>query len=260
MFRATRRGRVTALAWAAGGTLVCMALSAALALALFGGASGAVFGRALVLALVVPVLTVAPLLYMLSTTRRALTLARHRLAALAARDDLTHCLKRDAFAASVDAWLSERDASGSAPSGAMLVIDADHFNRIQEQFGHHEGDVALKLIAAAIRSVLRGEDRIGRTGKEQFCVFLPGASADQAEKIAERIRRTILDISFAPGGDSCRLTVSVGCAAFDDSVRFDALFQQADAQLFEAKSRGRNRVARSPGAETLAAPHAATLH
>jgi len=91
--------------------------------------------------------------------------------------------------------------------------------------------------------MLRAPDLVGRLGGEEFGVFLPGASPDQAELVAERIRKTVASAELAPAGTPHKLSVSVGGAIFAHSVPFAELFRFADQQLYAAKQNGRNRVA-----------------
>lgn len=122
------------------------------------------------------------------------------------------------------------------------MIDADHFKKINDRFGHYEGDVALKVIAQAIRSTVRRTDLVGRLGGEEFGVFLPGASQSGARMVAERIRQNDSRAAFRPASKAWQLSVSVGCAAFERRIGFSVLFRIADERLYEAKSAGRNRV------------------
>jgi len=94
--------------------------------------------------------------------------------------------------------------------------------------------------------MLRAPDLVGRLGGEEFGVFLPGATTEQAEHVAERIRQTVNDAEFMPAGAPHLLSVSVGGAVFENELPFAELFRLADQQLYAAKQAGRNRVAIAP--------------
>jgi diguanylate cyclase (GGDEF)-like protein len=164
-------------------------------------------------------------------------------------------MNRAAFSTLVDAYLTDIRSAESQARGALLVIDADDFKSVNDRFGHDRGDEALVTIAGAIKSMLRGADLVGRLGGEEFGVFLPGATHDQAETVAERIRRSVNDAPFEPEGARHPLSVSVGGAVFEHTLPFADLFRQADRQLYAAKQRGRNRVSIAPISDvgTLAA-------
>ena len=87
-----------------------------------------------------------------------------------------------------------------------------------------------------IRASVRSGDLVGRLGGEEFGVFLPGARKENAEDIAERVRKVIADTLFEPGGKRCLLTVSVGGVVFEDQLIFDELFEAAEQELVSAKT------------------------
>jgi diguanylate cyclase len=227
--------------WTVFGTLGCVAVSLIVTVALFRNAGTEVLDLALIEATVVPILLAAPLFFYLTLKLRELAVVNHKLVVAASTDALTACLNRGAFSSRVNAVLA-REIARRRSMGALLVIDADHFKSVNDRFGHAEGDEALRMIVAAIQPCLRSDDMLGRLGGEEFAVFLPGASPVSAADIAERIRRSVAEAPFQPGGMSHRLTVSVGGAVFDRPVVFEELFRVADLHLYEAKGAGRNRV------------------
>jgi diguanylate cyclase (GGDEF)-like protein len=230
--------------WTVFGTLGCTAVAVLMNLMLFGALGGTALSRAMVSGVLIPILLAGPLFFYLTLKLRELAIANHKLAELASTDSLTACLNRRAFASHIDAWLADPTAAAAWRSaGALLVIDADHFKKINDRFGHDQGDEALKLIAGSIRSVLRAGDLAGRLGGEEFAVFLPGATPENAAEVAERIRAVIEKARFEPNGCRCRLSVSVGVASFEEqSPSFSELFRLADERLYEAKNAGRNRI------------------
>lgn len=190
---------------------------------------------------VIPAVIAPPFFYFLLTKVRQLAIARHRLEIVASTDSLTSCLNRAAFSTLVEAYLAkfENTARGL---GAMLVVDLDHFKRVNDKFGHAAGDEALKAVTAAIRSALREVDLIGRIGGEEFCVFLPGARPDHCAQIAERIRSSVEQVDFKASEEKWPMSVSIGGATFSGTTTFSELFRSADRRLYEAKRAGRNQV------------------
>lgn len=214
--------------------------------------------------ILLPIILAVPLLGFTMSKLRELAIAHHKLQIVAATDSLTDCLNRGAFTALVDAYLSKVAAVGTPPAprgGALLVIDADHFKGINDRFGHDRGDEALRLIAAGLRDGLRDVDLVGRMGGEEFAVFLPGCDDLAGQAVAERIRRAVNAIQFAPGSTATPLSVSIGGASFTGTISFSELYRQADSRLYAAKRQGRNRVHFSPAPLPHAPPAiAATMH
>lgn len=202
--------------------------------------------RSLLTDIIVPIALGVPLLLFFSIKLRELAIAHKRLTILASTDSLTQVMSRPAFSTLVDAYLSEVHADGTRQNGALLLIDADNFKAVNDTFGHQRGDEALVSIASAIKMTVRAPDLVGRLGGEEFGVFLPGATPVQAELVAERIRRSVLDHPLVVDDTFYKLSVSVGGAIFTGQLPFKELFRQADQQLYAAKSRGRNRVAMAP--------------
>ena len=130
-------------------------------------------------------------------------------------------------------------------SMGVLLIDIDHFKKVNDQFGHLSGDEVLKHLAARIAKILRNGDVVGRYGGEEFCVFLPNTNENDASVLAERIRAGIEANPFTESHSTIEVTVSVGIA---DSVRagyeFKGLVAAADSALYAAKKAGRNRAMR----------------
>ena len=138
--------------------------------------------------------------------------------------------------------------SGQSRPIAVLMIDADHFKSVNDQYGHASGDVALKLIADTLRTRIRAFDSLARYGGEEFVVVMPGSNADDATAAAERLRMAVEAIVFEPAPSvRHRLTVSVGvCCTSDEIDTSDQLLRTADKALYEAKRRGRNCVEYTP--------------
>jgi diguanylate cyclase (GGDEF)-like protein len=122
---------------------------------------------------------------------------------------------------------------------SLILLDIDHFKKVNDAYGHNVGDTVLVAIAETLMQTLRNIDIICRWGGEEFIVLLPTASLDQAGIIAEKIRKAILELSFEFGE---RVSVSLGVCEVQRGESMEAAIQRADTALYEAKNRGRNRV------------------
>ena len=138
---------------------------------------------------------------------------------------------------------------GATPASkvAVLMLDVDHFKSVNDRWGHPAGDMALRLIADMLRSRTRVFDSTARYGGEEFVVVMPGASMTDALTAAERLREAVSEIAFMPASSVVHgLTVSIGVAVKQaDGTRLgpQELIGLADQALYDAKKRGRNRVA-----------------
>lgn len=125
---------------------------------------------------------------------------------------------------------------------ALLLIDVDHFKRINDDCGHAAGDEALQLLAATLRRELRNEDLLGRLGGEEFVAVLPESDESEALASAERLRRGVEELDFSAGGRPVPLRISIGVATMRAGDDFAALLRRADAAMYAAKRAGRNCV------------------
>uniref|UniRef100_UPI0032215992 GGDEF domain-containing protein n=1 Tax=Ralstonia pseudosolanacearum TaxID=1310165 RepID=UPI0032215992 len=138
--------------------------------------------------------------------------------------------------------------SCAAPRPITMMIDVDHFKAYNDHYGHPDGDAALQAVARCIQANLRRPgDLAARYGGEEFCVVLPGSDLDSANVVAETIRRAILVLNIPHARSaSTALTVSIGAAsgtpASSGEPRAATLTKAADAQLYRAKTSGRNRT------------------
>jgi diguanylate cyclase len=226
--------------WTILGTLGCVVVAVAFNALMFADMGPEAQRRSLISAVLLPIVMGVPLFFFFSMRVRGLARTNFRLGQVARTDSLTACLNRGAFTAKVSALLTQQQARAA---GALLMIDADNFKSINDMFGHEAGDEALTIIARSIRAVLRGCDLVGRMGGEEFGVFLPGADEQATTAIAERIRRSVDQAEFMPGGIQRPLSVSIGGAVFIGKTSFSELFRIADQRLYGAKQAGRNRAA-----------------
>jgi len=127
---------------------------------------------------------------------------------------------------------------------SLLMMDIDHFKKINDQWGHPTGDEVLKSFAAECRSVMRENDRMGRFGGEEFVMLLPETSKIDAVLVAERIRKitTEMAVKSKSGSAQIHVTVSIGVATTTEDDDAESVIARADEAMYEAKDAGRNRV------------------
>ncbi len=223
------------------GTTACAAVAVAAAAILFQGQGDGTFLRGVIGAGVVASLVAAPLFALVANERRKFAALKSEVSRLSSVDSLTSCLNSGVFANLIDAFRGN-SAAGGRRQGALLVVEIDDFRAINAKFGHAWGDEVLKIVAGTIKASVRAGDLVGRIGGEEFGIFLPGTSRENAERVAERIRGSVSETILEPGGRKLPLSVSVGAVLFEDQLEFDDLFREADDRLSEAKARGRNRI------------------
>ncbi|MFV2062916.1 MAG: diguanylate cyclase [Chloroflexota bacterium] len=137
----------------------------------------------------------------------------------------------------------ERPRRRANDSLGILMIDIDHFKRLNDRYGHATGDRVLTAVAGAIAQGVRAEDTPARYGGEEFAVLLRRASAEQAIEVGERIRREVVGLHPASLGIDEPVTVSVGVAvAGSGQIAIPGLVERADKALYRAKRLGRDRV------------------
>jgi len=165
------------------------------------------------------------------------------LCELSSRDPLTGLANRRHFELTL---ASEVDRVARAGEPALvLMIDIDHFKRVNDAHGHQAGDIVLKAIAVALSECIRPMDTVARFGGEEFAMILPNCAPSYGQAVAERIRTHVGSNSIAIGnGEDVSVTVSIGGAFAPQWVRSSALLwvERADQQLYRAKSEGRNRA------------------
>jgi diguanylate cyclase (GGDEF)-like protein len=126
---------------------------------------------------------------------------------------------------------------------AMMIVDVDHFKRINDEFGHQAGDIALVETVKRIRDSLRSEDLVGRLGGEEFVSVMPNTDAASALAAAERMRAAFADAPMHLGERELLITVSIGVAVLDaQDQAYSHLLRRADRAMYAAKTAGRNKV------------------
>jgi diguanylate cyclase (GGDEF)-like protein len=238
--------RVVALSWLAipvitlssrfsiRGVIAGVAIASALVLAVgFGTSPHTVLSS--------PVLVIAPLALVLCVAVLSTPLMhsdiQHRSDAVI--DQLTGMLNRTALGARTHE-LSQQSVITGEPVG-VIIADLDHFKRVNDTRGHAVGDMVLKDVAYLLRKQLRAFDLAYRLGGEEFLILVPGSDLVRTAELADRLRAGIAADAV---GEGLAVTISLGVGASAQNERFDynAVFADADAALYRAKRKGRNRV------------------
>ncbi len=127
---------------------------------------------------------------------------------------------------------------------SIVMIDIDHFKKVNDTFGHTEGDKVLREISGLLKTSVRKKDTVARYGGEEFILILPEAGIEESFMIAERIRRLVENTPFEVGHARINLTVSSGISNFPShrARSKEELVKMADQALYDAKRGGRNQV------------------
>lgn len=165
---------------------------------------------------------------------QALELARHR----ADHDQLTGLLNRGELLARGEMLAAIRE--GTRPSLAVLMIDVDHFKRINDTLGHLVGDAVLAHLAERCQQALRASDLLGRFGGDEFIAILVGADPARAAEVGNRLVRLVDSEPVPTVRGPIAVTASVGVAVMRPVEALDAAIQRADNAMYEAKERGRD--------------------
>jgi diguanylate cyclase (GGDEF)-like protein len=184
---------------------------------------------------------------MLSLQRENLDLVvkNRMLSEVSSRDSLTGLYNRWFVIEKIDSEINRSLRHGSPMS--LLMLDIDHFKRVNDTWGHGAGDQVLQAIGKLLRDSCRVYDVPGRYGGEEFCIVLPETKPDNTGIVAERIRSRLEATSLPCGDTSIVVTASIGIAGMDTPetsalLSPAALIDRADRALYSAKNRGRNRV------------------
>ncbi len=153
---------------------------------------------------------------------------------LVARDRLTDVATRDYF--------YSRMAEAPDSFGVSLMVDIDHFKRVNDTHGHIAGDAVIRRVAKVLQDMVGADDLVCRFGGEEFVIFLHRADITAAQGMAERLRRRVAKTVVSHLDVPLTVTVSIGGSLQAKCAEIDAAIHQADEALYQAKSMGRNRV------------------
>lgn len=173
----------------------------------------------------------------LKSLNAKLTDSQRKLEQLSETDPLTKVFNRlkmdEVFAKKI------KDCQRYHSALSVIMLDIDHFKKINDQFGHVAGDRVLQKIAQVSKANLRSNDFLGRWGGEEFLVICPSTNLDEAALVAEKLRATLVNTEFDPIE---RVTGSFGVAQWRDDESQEAIISRADEALYRSKNDGRNRV------------------
>lgn len=167
------------------------------------------------------------------------------LAEISSRDSLTGLFNRWYVLDKIEVEMNRALRYGTSMS--LLLLDIDHFKKVNDSFGHSTGDVVLQKVGSVLKESCRVYDVPGRYGGEEFCLMLPQTGLESTITVAERIRRRVEEDALRLGEGTVRVTTSIGVAGLDNRpeeglVTPASLIDRADRALYTAKSRGRNRI------------------
>jgi diguanylate cyclase (GGDEF)-like protein len=162
---------------------------------------------------------------------------------LATRDSLTGLLNRRALYEYAEKEINRTNREQKLLS--MIMMDIDHFKDINDNFGHLIGDRAVCMVSDTISRKKRQYDLLGRWGGDEFLLILPSTDAEEAVRVAERLRMEISKISLLVNRDDpihLKASFGIACMRPNHFLTFDELLQQADHALYQAKRQGRDRI------------------
>ena len=175
--------------------------------------------------------------YSTETYKRESFAASRELLALSITDPLTGIYNRAKCDEEINKWINLSQRYGNALS--LIILDIDNFKSINDEHGHLVGDSVLKTIVVIIKKSIRNTDVFARWGGDEFVILLPNTDLRQAEKMAERMKTSICNSFFEP---AINITCSFGVATYEKDDTRQSFLQKADNLLFQAKTRGKNRV------------------
>lgn len=189
----------------------------------------------------IPALVAPPIIYLTMLLLYELDVAERRLQKLSITDDLTDAFNRRFLLHALDMGFAHSRRYGGELS--LLMIDIDHFKRVNDRYGHQVGDLALIETVRRIASCLRDVDVLARYGGEEFVAMLPNTAAEGAYTLAERVRKAVGESPLHLGPRDLAATISIGVATLRDSDQdVENLLRRSDQALYRAKEQGRDRV------------------
>ncbi|MEM6987201.1 MAG: GGDEF domain-containing protein [Pseudomonadota bacterium] len=180
---------------------------------------------------------------------RQITQLNHELQHIIARDKLTDVSTRDHFFAAL--------AAQPDREGVCLMVDIDHFKRVNDTHGHLVGDKVIARVAGQLRRSVRTDDIVCRFGGEEFAIFLADADGQHAREVSERIHQSIKNRSRGRDDGHVEVTVSIGGSNVKPARLAESALHEADQALYQAKHNGRNQTVFAPPEPTDSAAYVA---
>ena len=174
------------------------------------------------------------------TARTRIESRVRRLEQLAFMDELTHLPNRRFMEVRLRQKLELLREFGK--SAGVLMIDVDHFKKVNDTFGHQSGDEALRAVSNTLVRAVRSIDIVGRWGGEEFLVILVGIRPDRLHMIAERCRTFVGEMPLSKGEQRFQVTVSIGATLLAEKDSAESAVRRADELLYKSKAAGRNRT------------------
>lgn len=179
-------------------------------------------------------------------SRQEIDVLRSRLEKVteeALTDPLTGLINRKGLTKAIETVLLHLEELKVCP--CLLMIDIDHFKKINDTYGHLLGDNVINAIGGTLKNQIKGKDTAARFGGEEYCVLLPETELSDAVKVAENIRIAVEKMRIKRSRDQqeiCRITISIGVARYRPGMPLADWFEHADSALYRSKEEGRNRV------------------
>lgn len=168
------------------------------------------------------------------------------LAHMAMYDALTDILSRRALLEQAEVERQRTKRYGRDLS--LLMIDIDHFKKVNDTYGHLIGDVVLREVAQTLKKQTRRSDFVGRYGGEEFLIILPETSMEKALILAEKLRKQVSELTIPVDGQILKdITISIGATEYEDDPNIEKFINRSDKWLYAAKQNGRNQVQPQPG-------------
>ncbi|WP_281559982.1 GGDEF domain-containing protein [Thalassomonas sp. RHCl1] len=168
-----------------------------------------------------------------------------QLEALAHTDPLTNIANRRHIFEIMETEFNRVKRNGG--TFAVMMLDIDHFKKINDNFGHATGDEVIKYFSRCLTANIRNIDSVGRYGGEEFILFLPDSSLEQARTSAQRINSQCRELHVDTQESACKFTVSIGIGVFTRTDNcIDEIIARADSALYQAKENGRDQVRTNP--------------
>ncbi len=193
-----------------------------------------------IMTLKVTLIVGAPFTLYVNLLQARADLATEHFRILSRTDPLTGLLNRRAFLDLLKRRSDKHEAGHK--ENALLILDLDHFKKVNDDHGHDAGDSTLIQLAELFRANLRADDIVARLGGEEFAVALSRSSPRETSQVAQRLRKSVEDHPFLFDRRTIRMTVSIGLVRYSDADDLESAMRKADLLAYKSKKNGRNRV------------------